>query len=313
MTRPPTRGSTPRISDAAAATPRTGLRRISQAQRPIASLLFATLAVAAGCDSASVASPRVPPSPVLTTVRLALGASPIEVGEATTATATALDQFGVPIATAPPTFTSATPQIAGVQPTTGAILAIAPGATEITVTIEGKSDRRTVTVTMAPIRLNEVNPNGDRPGGWVEFVNPTSADVDMSGWTVASGDLWQSFTIPLGATIPAGGYLAVNEGTLPLGLKAADAVHLFSRFGVQVDAYRWSESPATSYGRCPDGGGPFVTTTAVTRKAANACPELEAFEVRLEAKWMTATAFRVAPGVGRRSLDLQPVLHTGRH
>ena len=238
----------------------------------IAPLLLATLAVAAACDSASVASPRVPPAPVLTTVRLALGASSIEVGQATTATATALDQYGAPVATASATYASAAPEVAGVQPTTGAVLAVAPGAAEITATIEGKSDQRTVTVVTSPVRLNEVRPNGDLPGGWVEFYNPTSADVDMSGWTVASGDLSQSFTIPAQAVIPARGFLAVNEGTLPLGLKAADAVHLFSRFGVQVDSYSWTVSPPTSYGRCPDGDGDFVVTTAPTRKEANACP-----------------------------------------
>jgi len=245
------------------------LRSITSA---IAPLLLATLAVAAGCDSASVASPRVPPARVLTTVRLALEASRIEVGQATTAAAAALDQYGAPVAAAPATFTSDAPGVAGVQPTTGTVLAVAPGAAEITATVEGKSDRRTVTVVEAPVRLNEVRPNGDLPGGWVELYNPTSADVDMSGWTVASGDLSQSFTIPAQAVIPARGFLAVNEGTLPLGLKAADAVHLFSRFGVQVDSYSWTVSPPTSYGRCPDGDGDFVVTTAPTRKEANACP-----------------------------------------
>jgi hypothetical protein len=67
--------------------------------------------------------------------------------------------------------------------------------------------------------------------------------------------------------------VVVNEVTLPHVLNASDAVHLFSRFGVQSDGYSWtSNPPGTTYGRCPDGRGDFATTLVPTRKGANACP-----------------------------------------
>jgi hypothetical protein len=230
-------------------------------------LMCAAAALAAGCDSPTHAAPRV-----VATVRLALEASRLEVGQATTATATALDQYGAPVAAASATYASAAPEVAGVQPATGAVLAVAPGATEITATVAGETDHQLVTVVTSPVRLNEIRPNGDLPGGWVELFNPTTADIDMAGWLLAPSDLTRGFTIPVQAVIPARGFLAVNEGTLPLGLKAADEIHLFSRFGVQVDSYSWTVSPPTSYGRCPDGDGDFVVTTALTRKETNACP-----------------------------------------
>ena len=73
--------------------------------------------------------------------------------------------------------------------------------------------------------------------------------------------------------IESGGYVAVNEQTLPHPLDATDAVHLLNKFGVQSDSFSWTANTAgTSYGRCPDGLGPLVITLAPTREAVNACP-----------------------------------------
>jgi len=138
----------------------------------------------------------------------------------------------------------------------------------------GPANRGVVTVSSPPILINEVNPNGDLPaGGWVELYNPTARAVDLTGWTITGNDISRSFTFPAGVIIESGGYVAVNEQTLPVGLNATDAVHVFNKFGVQSDGYSWtSNAPGTAYGRCPDGRGPLVTTLAPTRKAANACP-----------------------------------------
>jgi hypothetical protein len=51
-----------------------------------------------------------------------------------------------------------------------------------------------------------------------------------------------------------------------------DNLHLFSRFGVQVDAAIWTAQPATTLGRCPGEGAALVVTTAATKGTANACP-----------------------------------------
>jgi len=78
--------------------------------------------------------------------------------------------------------------------------------------------------------------------------------VDLTGWTIT----------PAGSMIPAGGFFVIEEASFPAGLQASDAVHVFSHFGVQVDAFSWTADPVTSYGRCPDGSGDFVITTALT-------------------------------------------------
>lgn len=123
------------------------------------------------------------------------------------------------------------------------------------------------------ILINEVNPNGNLPGGFVELFNPTANAIDLYGWTVSDGDVSNRFTFPAGVVIEAGGYAAVNEVTLPNELGATDAVHLFSPSGVQSDTYSWSDNaPGVTYGRCADGRGPFVVNLAATRKATNACP-----------------------------------------
>ena len=138
----------------------------------------------------------------------------------------------------------------------------------------GTANGGVVTVSPPPILINEVNPNGDLPaGGWVELFNPTARAVDLTDWTITNCDVLRSFTFPAGVIIEPGGYVAVNEQTLPVALNATDAVHVFNKFGVQSDSYSWTNNASgTSYGRCPDGIGPLVTTLAPTRKAVNACP-----------------------------------------
>ncbi len=209
----------------------------------------------------------------VSTVDVALESTEIEVGQQVTASAVARDQFGVPLDAGPVTWSSSFPAVAGVSPTTGQILAIAGGNTQIVATVAGRVGSRTITVSPPAILINEVFPNGDLPGGWVELFNPTAEAVDLSGWTVSGGDITRTFTFPAGVIIESGGYAAVNEVTLPVQLGATDAVHLFSKFGVQSNQFVWTNNQVgTSYARCPDGLGPFIVTPTPTRKAANACP-----------------------------------------
>ncbi len=54
---------------------------------------------------------------------------------------------------------------------------------------------------------------------WIEIYNPTSSDVDISGWIITDnpspdGGTEGAWTFPQGTTIPAGGYiLVVNDAT----------------------------------------------------------------------------------------------------
>jgi Lamin Tail Domain len=230
-------------------------------------LLLAVAALFARCDGNNPVAPGV-----LKTIRLTLDESTIEVGQRVETTVTAFDRTGATITAAPASYASDAPTIAAIHATTGAVFGIAPGTTQVTATIQGKSDRKSVTVLMGALRINEIKADGNGPLGWVELFNPSTAPVALGGWRITSSDLLNHFVLPAGDTIAAGGYYVIDEKDFASGLNASDEVHLFSRFGVQVDSYAWI-TPAVSYGRCPDGTGAFVSVAQLTRAKANTCPQ----------------------------------------
>ncbi|WP_188284753.1 lamin tail domain-containing protein [Streptomyces sp. CBMA29] len=121
------------------------------------------------------------------------------------------------------------------------------------------------------MKINEVESNGGTPGDWVELVNSGAIAVDVSGWLVKDNDDSHVFTIAAGTSLAPGGFLALDVDPV-FGLGSADSARLFLPDGVTlVDAYSWTAHAATTYGRCPDGTGGFVTTTASTKGAANDC------------------------------------------
>jgi hypothetical protein len=106
----------------------------------------------------------------------------------------------------------------------------------------------------------------------VELFNPTGSPVNLAGWTITNANVFQSITLPAGSVIAAGGFFVIDESALPAGLPDRESLHLFSRFGVQSDGFIWGHSPATSFGRCPDGqSGLSSETIAATKGAPNAC------------------------------------------
>jgi hypothetical protein len=216
----------------------------------------------------------IAPTPVLTNISISVGAGTLEVGEMTSATAVGLDQNGEPMTTAAASWVSDEPSIAAIQPASGLILAIAPGTTRIRATIDGRVGERMLTVQIAPaVRINEIQPRGDDPTGWLEFANATDAPVDISGWTLIDANFFgPQFRFAAGTVIPARGLLVVEESALPFGVDANDALHLFSKFGVQVDQAVWAGQITPTLGRCPDGTGGFVRTNAATKGTPNACP-----------------------------------------
>ncbi len=124
----------------------------------------------------------------------------------------------------------------------------------------------------APIVINEIEGNGGTPGDWIEIYNPTDAAVDLAGHVLRDNNDASNYVIPSGTTIAAKGFLVVEEAQFGFGIGAADAVRLFRPGGVTlVDSYAWTAHASTTYGRCPDGAGAFVTTAAATKGAANSC------------------------------------------
>ena len=233
------------------------------------------LGIAAGLAACSDGNaPVAPPAPVLTAISISVPAASIELGQLITAVAVGLDQNGAPLTISPVSWTSENPEIAAVQLTSGLIIGIAPGTTKLTAAFEGKTGQRTITVTKSPgIRVNEVQPNADAATGWIEFFNPTSTAVDMSGWLLLDSNFFgPSFAFPAGSVIQPGGYLVIEEAALPFGLDAIDDAYLFSRFGVLVDVTFWPVQPLTTFGRCPNGDGKFFLTAAPSKGAANICP-----------------------------------------
>ncbi len=127
-----------------------------------------------------------------------------------------------------------------------------------------------------PLVINEVESEGGAPGDWVELKNLGSSAVDASGLILRDDDDTHTFRIPEGTTVAVGAYLVLDRGDgtggFDFGLGAPDSVRLFEKDGVTlIDQYAWSAHAATSYGRCPDGTGELVGTSAVTRGTVNEC------------------------------------------
>jgi hypothetical protein len=236
--------------------------------RAALAVAFMTVAVSCGGSESTISG-----TAVLTTIDVTLASASVEVGQATTATAVALDQRADPLPGTPVFFSSA-PEVAKVDLETGRILGLSPGTAQILATIGGRTGQRTVNVSQPPaIKINEIQSNGDAPGGWVERFNPTPRAVDVSGWKVSSGHPSAAVTLPMGTIIAAKGYLVLEEALFPLGIGAIDGIHVSSRFDVLVDDYFWSTPAATTFGRCPDGLGEIVITDAATKGAPNVCAQ----------------------------------------
>jgi hypothetical protein len=236
------------------------------ARARLGALALLTLAASAACSADYGTGNRNR----VTTINVAVPRQTIEAGEEITATSVQLDQYGYTIA-ATVTWSSSAPEIASVNPTTGKILAVAAGTATIKASAGGKSGQQNITVTKSPIVVNEIKPNGDATTGWVELLNPSDNEVDIGGFKISNSDVLHPFVVPELAKIPAHGFRVIDETLIPGGLSGNDAVHLFSKFGVQIDQFAWTVNPTISLGRCPDGTGNFLLNAAVTRGGVNNC------------------------------------------
>jgi len=73
----------------------------------------------------------------------------------------------------------------------------------------------------ALLHINEVESNGGTPGDWFELINTGTVPADLSGWKMKDNDDTHAFYIfPAGTSIPAGGYLVVEEAQFVFGLGA---------------------------------------------------------------------------------------------
>ncbi len=122
------------------------------------------------------------------------------------------------------------------------------------------------------VHINEVESSGGSPGDWIELINTGVLAADVSGWIVRDNDDTHTHVLPTGTVVPAGGYFVVEEAALGFGLGAVDSARLFDPSGTIFETFSWQvHAPTTTYGRCPNGTGAFVTTASVTKGVANDC------------------------------------------
>jgi hypothetical protein len=98
------------------------------------------------------------------------------------------------------------------------------GTSTVTATLGASTSSATVTVTTAPghLVISQVYGGGGNTGApfthdFIELHNPTAAAISLAaGFSVqyasASGTTWQVTALPTTASIPAGGYLLIQEG-----------------------------------------------------------------------------------------------------
>jgi hypothetical protein len=127
---------------------------------------------------------------------------------------------------------------------------------------------------LTDIKINEVESSGGTPGDWVELRNNAGTATDVGGLKFKDADDTHAFyEIPAGTTIPAGGYLVLEEAEFGFGLGGNDSARLFLNDGTTlVDSYAWATAAAVTYGRCPDGTGAFGDRPTSTKGTANDCP-----------------------------------------
>jgi Lamin Tail Domain len=205
-----------------------------------------------------------------------LSASPAEVlvGGSITLASTAHDTDGAPAAlTYHWTASAGTLSDAGAQNPT--FTCTAGGSVTVTVAVSDGdcSDSATTTVTCtgaAHVVINEVESNGDPVGDWVELTNAGTATADISGWKLKDNDDTHAFVVvPSGTSLAPGGFYFIYVFQT-FGLGAPDMARLFDPADNLVDSFSWTTHAAGTYGRCPDGTGPFVDATP-TQGAPNAC------------------------------------------
>ena len=126
------------------------------------------------------------------------------------------------------------------------------------------------------ILINEflADPNTLYTEEWIELYNPLDVSVDISGYILDDliGGGTTPYTIPVGTTIPAYGFILFYQGVTGIGLNnAGDDVNYINPDGVTVlDTYTYSSSSDdVSYGRETDGSSTWITFDIPTPGESN--------------------------------------------
>ena len=217
------------------------------------------------------------------------------VGGAISVNVQAHDADGVPAAISF-AWTSTVGPVTGAAAASASTLCTNPGSGSVSITVtDGDcSDSITVPVVCTPvpgtpdagvtmvdaappapsaIKINEVESSGGTPGDWAELFNAGTTTADLSNWIFKDNDDTHVYVIPAGTMLAPGAFLAIEEAGFGFGLGSGDSARIFNAAGVLIDSYTWPTGHAAiTYGRCPDGAGAFVNTSASTKGVPNACP-----------------------------------------
>jgi len=144
------------------------------------------------------------------------------------------------------------------------------------------------------------------PSDWVELLNPTSAPVDLTGWSLT--DDWREpgrGPLPAGLVLEPGGRAVlwldgVGEapGHLPMRLSGSgEVVFLFDPSGQEVDELGFgAQRNDEAWARIPDGDGPGVAMPLGTPGAENRVLERTLVEVvAAGSTWAYLDGLQVAP------------------
>ncbi len=129
------------------------------------------------------------------------------------------------------------------------------------------------------IVINEFLAHTDLPEvDFIELYNHSNASVDMSGSYVTDDATTNKYRIPDGTSIPARGFLSLNENTLGFRLSAqGESIFLISSNALRViDAVRFeAQENGVSSGRSPDGATTIRRLSQPTLGSPNAPRRVE--------------------------------------
>lgn len=127
------------------------------------------------------------------------------------------------------------------------------------------------------VLINEFlpDPNTLYTEEWIELYNPLGEAVDISGYVLDDliGGGTSPYTIPVGTTIPAHGFIVFYQSVTNIGLNnAGDTVNYLMPDGITVlDTFTYSSSADDiSYGRETDGSSTWITFDTPTPGDSNA-------------------------------------------
>ena len=136
---------------------------------------------------------------------------------------------------------------------------------------------------LTSVVINEVNSHSDLPEvDWIELFNTTAAPIDIGGWFISDGAVnLMQYQIPPGTMIPANGYFVVLESSLPFSFdgEVGEAAYLSEGdgFGGMTggrDSTNFGPvENGVSFGRFPNGSGPFFRMSSRTQGGLNSTPD----------------------------------------